>query len=174
MLYLWHQRYFATPCNGILFSLLSGSALRSAAYYRGVRGCSIVPKIWSSHFGMIWKKILFGKSMQIRNFRFFKMQIFKNRKIFGEKIEKSKIASDNFKLLPWATQSPNMSFQLPLGPKIIAAPCWGPDFLEVPRVLDHFQWDSHWKWLRFSRESQISSDFCSGDGAAIIFGHRRS
>ena len=147
---------------------------RICRYYSGIQGCSIVPKIWSSHFGMIWKKILSGKSMQIRNFRFFKMQIFKNRKIFGEKIEKSKIASDNFKLLPWATQSPNMSFQLPLGPKIIAAPCWGPDFLEVPRVLDHFQWDSHWKWLRFSRESQISSDFCSGDGAAIIFGHRRS
>ena len=54
-------------------------------------------------------------------FSVFQDADFQKSKIFGEKIEKSKITSDNFKLLPWATQSPNMSFQLPLGPKIIAA-----------------------------------------------------
>ena len=54
------------------------------------------------------------------NFGFFKMQIFKKTKKIGEKIEKIKIASQDFKLCPWATQSPNMSFQLPLGAKIIA------------------------------------------------------
>ena len=48
------------------------------------------------------------------------MLIFKKQKKIGEKIEKIKIASDNFKQCPWATQSPNMSSQLPLGPEIIA------------------------------------------------------
>ena len=62
------------------------------------------------------------------NFGFFKMQIFKKQKKIGEKIEKIKIASQDFKLCPWATQSPNMSFQLPLGSKIIAAQFCSPDF----------------------------------------------
>ena len=85
--------------------------------------------------------IMFG-----RNFRFFGCRIFKNRKIFGEKIEKSKIASDNFKQLPWATQSPNMSFQLPLGPKIIAAPSLeqkSDEIWDSRENLSHFQWESH-------------------------------
>ena len=77
------------------------------------------------------------------NFGVFKMQIFKKCKIFGEKIEKIKIASQDFKLCPWAIQSPNMSLQLPLGPKIIAGEIWSRDFLGVTRVLDHFQRDLH-------------------------------
>ena len=127
-----------------------------------------------AHFGRFSSKNYYGKPYSNRNFGVFGCRIFKKRKVFGEKIEKIKIASKHFKDCPWATQSPNMSFQLPLGPKIIAGEIWSRDFWGVTRVLDHFQWDSHWKWLRFSRESQISSDFCSGDGAAIIFGHRRS
>ena len=56
------------------------------------------------------------------------MSDFQKSKKIGEKIEKSKIAYQDFKLCPWATQSPNMSFLLPLGSKIIAAEIWSPDF----------------------------------------------
>ena len=59
--------------------------------------------------------VMFG-----RNFRIFQVSDFQKSKNFGEKIEKIKIGSNNFKICPWATQSPNMSFQLPLEPKIIA------------------------------------------------------
>ena len=72
------------------------------------------------------------------NFGFFKMQIFKKRKIFGEKIEKIKIASQDFKLCPWAIQSPNMSLQLPLGAKIIAGEIWSREFWVISGGLGHF------------------------------------
>ena len=58
--------------------------------------------------------------MQIRNFRIFQDADFQKSKKIGEKIEKTKIGSQDFKQWPWATQSPNMSFQLPVGSKIIA------------------------------------------------------
>ena len=44
----------------------------------------------------------------------------KNEKFSAKKSKKRKIASKHFKDCPWATQSPNMSSQLPLGPEIIA------------------------------------------------------
>ena len=67
---------------------------------------------------MIFAKNYYGKSYSNEISGFSRFQIFKNRKNLGEKIEKMKIASHNFKQHPWATQPPNMSFQLPLGPKI--------------------------------------------------------
>ena len=56
-----------------------------------------------------------------RKFWIFGISDFEKSNFFGEKIEKTKIGSKNLKVSPWATQSPNMSFQLPLGPEIIAA-----------------------------------------------------
>ena len=81
------------------------------------------PKNLKLHFWDDLKEHFVRKINANPEFPVFQDADFQNRKNFGEKIEKSKIASNNFKQLPWATQSPNMSFQLPLGPKIIAAPC---------------------------------------------------
>ena len=133
------------------------------------------PKNLKLHFWTDFRVfVTMGNPIIGRNFGFYKMQIFKKRKIFGEKIEKSKIASQDFKLCPWATQSPNMSFQLPLGSKIIARQIWSRDFLGVSRVLNHLQWDIHWKWLRSGRDSQILPDFRLQICPAIIFDPRGS
>ena len=123
--------------------------------YSGVRGCSRLRKVWSCIFGRFSSKNYYGKPYSNRNFGVFGCRIFKNQKICGEKIEKIKIASNNFKQCPWATQLPNMRSQLPLGPKIIAGEIWSRIVWGVTGVLDHFQWDLHWKWLRSGRDSQI-------------------
>ena len=68
--------------------------------------------------------VIFGRTFWILGIPDFEKSNF-----FGEKIETTKIGSKNFKVSPWATQSPNMCFQLPLGPKIIAAHFWSRDFL---------------------------------------------
>ena len=110
------------------------------------------PKNLKLHFWADFRVfITMGNPIIGRNFRFFRCRIFKNRKVFGEKNEKSKIASQDFKQWPWATQSPNMSFQLPLGSKIIAVEIWrrkSGKIWESRPDLSHFQWRSHCKWFR--------------------------
>ena len=144
-------------------------------YYSGVRGCSGLRKIWSCIFRADFRVfVTMGNPIIGRNFGFYKMQIFKKRKLFGEKIEKSKIASQDFKLCPWAIQSPNMSFQLPLGSKIIAAEIWSrksSKIWESRPDLSHFQWRSRWKWFRTLDTPKKSRLEIS---AAIIFDPRGS
>ena len=143
-------------------------------YYSGVRGCSGLRKIWSYGFGRFSSKNYYGKPYSNRNFGVFGCRIFKKRKNLGEKIEKIKIGSDNFKLHPWATQSPNMSFQLRLGPKIIAGLIWSrksDKIWESQPDLSHFQWGSRWKWSRTLVTPQKSRLQIS---PAIIFGPRGS
>ena len=126
-------------CLGTLWTRAPLSFL--VRYYRGVRGCSRLWKIWSCIFGRFSSKNYYGKPYSNRNFGVFGCRIFKKRKVFGEKIEKIKIASKHFKDCPWATQSPNMSFQLPLGSKIIAAEIWSRKSGNLSRISVIFSGD---------------------------------
>ena len=130
------------PTQTIRFESYSTRTLhREADNYSGVRGCSGLRKIWSCIFGRFSSKNYYGKPYSNRNFGFFGCRIFKNRKNLGEKIEKMKIASNHFKDCPWATQSPNMSSQLPLGPEIIAGEIWSRKSGNLDRIWAIFNGD---------------------------------